>query len=278
MTDVNDNDKRLTPHRDGGLTEFLAAWPYEAEDSCPARWVVTPNGRKMLQLRIDIGVLQMAPDGRPDGTLPHGMDSLLAHYIAEEQRSPENVLPYKLSAEACGELQSEVSQYYQRLTAYRELEDALGVVNDSGHILDIIDLVGEYAEDDDDAWQFTQLYPQMLVLNTRGRVDLCRKAGDHAAERSIVELAISDLETYYREQYDAPPAPDAPPPKELADLRELQGEGEKQRPRSEAEALSEEIDEALRAENYERAANLRDQLNRLRSRGKGKGKGRLQDS
>jgi len=266
---VNDENKRLNPASDGGLTDFLDGWPLGG-DACPARWVVTPTGRKMIQLRVETGVLQMAPDGRPDGALPHGMDSLLAHYIAEEQRAPDNVLPYKLSAEACSEMQAEITQYYQRLNAYRELDDALGVVNDSSHILDLIDIASEYAEDDDVAWQFTQLYPQMLLVNTRGRVALCRAAGDYASEKSIVELAISDLETFYREQYDTPPAPDAPPPKELEELRDLQHEGEKQRPRSKVEALNEEIDAALKAENYERAASLRDQLNRLRGRNKGR--------
>ena len=257
----------------GDLWPLMQAWPFSTsdEDAPPrARLVVAANGRRMIQLRVDIGILQMEPQGRPDGATPHGMDSLLAYYTAEEHRNPDDTLPYKLGVEACNELQSEIHQYYSRCLAHAELRNWLGVVEDSGHILDVIDLVGEYAEADESAWQFTQLYPTILLQHTQARVSLCRETGSFADARGLIEDAIRDLTDFFAEQYDSPASPDAPPPHEIAELEAMLADLENDRPRSPEEALREEIDRALSAENYEKAASLRDQLKRLGTRGKNK--------
>ena len=49
----------------------------------------------------------------------------------------------------------------------------------------------------------------------------------------------------------------------LATLRELAEQIIRQKPRSPAERLREELDRAVAAENYERAAALRDELHKL---------------
>ena len=55
-----------------------------------------------------------------------------------------------------------------------------------------------------------------------------------------------------------------PPPPELDTLRDLLGQIERRRPRSEAETLREELARAVELENYEKAAFLRDQLKSLK--------------
>lgn len=255
----------------GDIWPLLNAWPFLKNGDEPrARLITAANGRRMIQARVDIGILQMEPQGRPDGTSPHGMDSLLAFYTAEEHRTPDDTLPYKLDADACAELQVEVNQYYNRCLAYAELENWLGVVDDSGHILDVIDLVGEYADADESAWQFTQLYPAILVQHTHARVALCRKTRAFTDAKGVIENAIRDLSEFFAEQFDSPPSPDATPPREISALHAMLDELEHERPRSQEESLQEQMNQALRAENYEKAAFLRDQLKRLGSRAKNK--------
>ena len=49
----------------------LAGWPYKP-DVVQARLVPAADGRDVLQMRLDLGVLQLEASGRPDGTKPHG--------------------------------------------------------------------------------------------------------------------------------------------------------------------------------------------------------------
>ncbi len=39
------------------------------------------DGREVLQMRLDMGVLQLEMDGRPDGSQPHGYESYLDYLI-----------------------------------------------------------------------------------------------------------------------------------------------------------------------------------------------------
>ena len=51
------------------IDKILAAWPYEAE-SLNVRLAKGADGREIIQMRIDMGLLQLEVQGRPDGTKP----------------------------------------------------------------------------------------------------------------------------------------------------------------------------------------------------------------
>ena len=51
------------------------------------RIVPGDDGREKLQMRIDLGLLQMELDGRPDGQRPAGAESLLDHLEARPASS-----------------------------------------------------------------------------------------------------------------------------------------------------------------------------------------------
>ena len=54
------------------LDDLLKDWPYEFGEVA-AREVIGHDGRELIQLRIDMGVLQMETTGRPDGEEPGGI-------------------------------------------------------------------------------------------------------------------------------------------------------------------------------------------------------------
>ena len=85
------------------ISSIVSGWPYDA-DEVRARWIPAADGTQQIQLRMDLGVFQMQPRGRPDGTRPRGCDSLLDFYAEEETRAPDKVLTYRLEADACAEL------------------------------------------------------------------------------------------------------------------------------------------------------------------------------
>ena len=60
------------------IDEALHGWPYEPEPGeVVAREVRARDGRNVLQIRVELGMLQMEVDGRPDGIRPHSFATYL---------------------------------------------------------------------------------------------------------------------------------------------------------------------------------------------------------
>ena len=55
------------------LNTLLRDWPHEP-GAIKVRKIIGLDGREKLQLRIDLGVLQMEMTGRPDGARPQGCE------------------------------------------------------------------------------------------------------------------------------------------------------------------------------------------------------------
>lgn len=246
------------------LSSIISGWGYDPNE-VHARYIQAADGTRQIQLRLDLGVFQMRLEGRPDGDSPRGFTSLRDYYVEEEMRAPDQTLADSLDPSACADLQQEVMQYYYRMMAFHALGDLDGVVRDSDHVLDLIDIVSEYAEDDEVAWQFMQLYPYMRMMNIRARTELDLQLGRFAQADKTVREAVADLEHFYAENFE-PTNEDGssvPPAPELDSLRELVKEIDRRRPRSEAETLKQALAHAVELEHYEKAAFLRDRLKAL---------------
>ncbi len=102
------------------LEEITAGW------DCPpgemaARLVRGRDGQDLVQLRVDLGVLQMHPDGRPDGEFYHGLPMVL-DYLQHEFRVGRDAI----SHEHWQALDREVSQLnFRRMALASVAEDAL---------------------------------------------------------------------------------------------------------------------------------------------------------
>ena len=59
------------------LRPSLDAWPYDENERVTARKVIGADGKPKIQMRLEMGILQMELTGRPDGERPYGFDSLL---------------------------------------------------------------------------------------------------------------------------------------------------------------------------------------------------------
>ena len=98
------------------MQEFLADWDCP-EGEVGARLVVGRDGREVVQLRIELGILQMTLEGRPDGMRYHGMSDAL-EFIEHELKTESEV-----DEEAWNELEREFSQYNYRRVALSNLID-----------------------------------------------------------------------------------------------------------------------------------------------------------
>ena len=56
------------------ISYILGDWPYRP-DEITVRIIDGEEGRRKIQLRLDLGILQMEFDGRPDGRRIHECDS-----------------------------------------------------------------------------------------------------------------------------------------------------------------------------------------------------------
>lgn len=244
------------------ITSILDGWEYDPS-KVSARWITGADSSTKIQLRLDLGLFQMEPDGRPDGQRPRGYPTLLDYYLTLERTSRGR--PFrKLDEEACAELQQEAVQYYYRYLALYALRNYEGVIRDTKHNMMIAELVERHAEDEDLAWEFLQFYPYMRMMNGRAQAD--QFAADERGEFEMailaLEQALSDIRAFWQKHDDADYEADITTDEEEV-LEDLLEELRQRKPKSQSERLKEDLQRAIASENYEKAATLRDALRRM---------------
>jgi hypothetical protein len=244
------------------ITSVLAGWDYDPV-RVSARWVKGEDGRTKIQLRLDLGLFQMEPEGRPDGSRPRGYPTLLDFYLTLERTSRGKPFP-TLDDNACAELQQEAVQFYYRYLSLYALRHYEGVIRDTRHNMMILELVERHAEDEDLAWEFLQFYPYIRMMNARATADQFVEDGRDEYEMAImaVEQALEDIRVFWKKhddtEYDADITTD-----EEEVLSELLDDLRQRKPKSQSERLREDLQRAIALENYEKAAKLRDTLRHM---------------
>lgn len=239
------------------ISSILKNWDYDPSN-INARWVMGQDGRMKVQLRLDLGLFQMEAEGRPDGTRPRGYVSLL-HYYSAITKTAGGGQALKLGGEACAELQQESLQYYYRYLAFYALHNFPGVVSDTDHNLAVIDLVTEYAEDEDHAWQFVQFFPYVRMMNARARAEQALAEKNHEEAIRALQKALDDINRFWGEYGESDNASGS----EVELLSDLLRQVMKQKPKTKADRLQEQLNTAISREDYEKAAVLRDQMRKL---------------
>ena len=243
------------------LTELLEAWTHDP-GAVAARRIRGADGRSRLQLRVDLGILQMEEAGRPDGKRPYGYPTLLNYHLTMESTSRSGSLQ-PLTAEECASIQLEAAQFYHRYLAFSALGELTGVVEDCAHNLALIDLVLRRSEGQPAASALTQLYPFVRMMHARAQAEIMLDGDrpDHAAQ--AVQNAMKDIRTLARKQgLDA----DTGQLREIEALASLLVNLRTRRSEEPRIRLERQLDEAVEAEDFERAAQLRDELKNARSR------------
>jgi hypothetical protein len=238
------------------LEPILRDWPHES-GKVKVRKIIGRDGRMKVQLRLDLGVIQMNLEGRPDGERPHGFESLLAYqqHLAEQAETAGE--PFHLTADDCGDLQQEGIQYYHRYVSLFHLHDYPSVVRDTERNLALIDFVAEFAEGDDIVESFEQFRPYVLMIRTRAKASMLLDEGDlDGALREVAAGREQILEAYLllgKEDAEEP----CP---EVVHLDEWAEELRTQQPVSRVDRLRRELQAAIDDEAYERAAEIRDAI------------------
>lgn len=247
------------------LNDLLREWPYQP-GALQVRKIAGDDGRQKLQLRLDMGILQMEVSGRPDGLRPHDAESLLAFQTDRAKQAEASGEPFVLTPDEVGELQAEGIQYYHRYVALYQMEDWKGVVRDTRRNLDMFNFVVKYAPNDEVAWSVDQFRPYVIMMNTRAKAFLALMKEDHESAVQQVERGIEKIERFLRDRQHPELAEDNA---EISVLKEWLKELRLKQPTkpsapppppSPLDQLRKEMEKAVRAEQYERAAELRDAI------------------
>ena len=243
---------------DRDLTDILADWQYDAEDQY--RVIKARDGRRVIQVRQPLGIEQYELDGRPDGLRPFGKSSVLVEMLDRldswDQAGEET---FRLDREDFLELQNEGILYYYRYLILFQMGDFERTIIDTQHNLEICDLVEQFVAKEDDQNEILQYRPYIIRMNAVAGAMLQLGAEDAGSARDTLQQALEeitgldevDTPTYHYER--------------LRSLQYLRTALKQiQEPaQTVLDQLHTELDEAVEQEAYERAAELRDQIDTL---------------
>ena len=243
------------------LNSLLKEWPHEP-GAIKVRKVPGLDGREKLQLRIDLGLLQMEIEGRPDGQRPHNCESYLVYHQRRAVRAAERGEEYELTPEQCSELQQEGIQYYHRYLSLFQIDEFEGVIRDTQRNLDLFTFVDEHSQREDVVWSFQQFRPYVLMMNTRALVSILLAEGKYGEAIREIEKGRERIVEFF--QQSAFPELEAKS-SEIAFLDEWLEEVRAKRPLSKLEVMEREMERAIAGERYERAAELRDAIRQIKA-------------
>jgi protein-arginine kinase activator protein McsA len=242
------------------IGEILERWAYDPL-GLAVRVVPGADGRAKLQVRLDMGLLQLELDGRPDGQRPHGCASLLDWHIEQLEdyrRRYGTVDGYRLAASECEAIRREAAQYYQRYISLHQIGRFGEVARDTARNLRALDFLRRHAETADESWELEQHRPYITMMNALARAENHVSECDYPAAERVLATAMAGIRAFGAEHLGAVEVT-----RELDILGQRLRDVQRARPRSEAELLQRRLAAAIDREDYETAANLRDRLSQL---------------
>jgi hypothetical protein len=242
------------------LNNLLEDWPHEP-GAVKARKIIGNDGREKIQLRIDLGLMQMEMTGRPDGQRPFGFESLLDYHHARAREVEGRGGTYELDQADLLLLQQEGHQYYHRYLSLFQLREYPGVIRDTERNLGLFDFVSGHCDDEEFKWgAFEQYRPYVLMMKTRASASLELQKERSSRAIEIIEQGKQQIEHFYQAIGQAQWINTST---ELGFLNEWLVELRENLPLSPLEIMERDLERAIAAEAYERAAELRDAIRKL---------------
>jgi UvrB/uvrC motif len=244
---------------DMDIAEALRGWQFEP-GQVNVRLIRGNDGKPKLQLRLDLGLLQMELDGRPDGRRPHRAATELdfqKRKLANHQKKYGSDAGFKLAGRDCQALREESAMFYHRYLSLFVLEQYDAVIRDTQHNIDVLDLCSLYGRTDYDRMCLEQYRPYILMMNTRA------KACD-ALRQGYVQTAIAYLRGGIKRIAHLAPKEERRKllrhSHEAKILLDMLHQIRSQMPVSPEVALKKRLTDAVKAERFEEAAKVRDEL------------------
>ena len=241
------------------IGRLLAEWPYNPEKN--VRKIIGDDGAPKLQVRLPLGVEQYELTGRPDGRKPEGAESYLD--LCEDRLRERGAADFVLDEEDCVRLREESMLYYFRYLLCFQLGEYEQVKADTARNMRAFRFVSDYAERREDRDALNQYWPYIIRMNAMARAIEATRTDDVEAAldvvahalREIQELPEVDTQTFALEKA-----------RSVGVLEEMMTSLRDKTPPSEAEIVRNRLERAVQAEDYEKAAQLRDLLRSMGDR------------
>jgi len=237
------------------ITPILEGWDYEPDEVC-VRIIRGRGATEKIQVRIDLGLIQMEMNGRPDGTRPQGFESLLDYHEARVAWG-DVAEDFELTGDELDALAREGVQYYHRYLALFQLERFDLVERDTARNLRLFEFVREHVSQDRDRWRLDQYRPYVTMVNTRARAMMAINRKDYPEAIRLIDEGLAAIRRFLAD-WDAQDREEECI--ELQVLIRLREELDRSRPVSTLEKLQKQLRRAVQSENFERAAELRDRI------------------
>jgi len=247
------------------ISRIIEGWDYKP-GQISARKIKGDNGKEKIQVRVDLGVLQMETEGRPDGKRPHNKESLFEHYLSqlEEYKAKKGVSEdFILNDEACEELYREAMQYYQRYISLFSLKEYPGVIRDTERNLKAHSFVIDYAISEKYKVLFMKAIPYIIMMNTKAKALLKQEEKHYDEALREIKRGMEKIGEFFR-NYSQPEMIEKS--EEIKSLMELAKQIQQTSPLTELKRLKIELAEAVRKEDFEKAAQLRDKIRQMENK------------
>lgn len=260
------------------IAPILKGWEYEP-GSINVRKIIGLDGQAKLQMRLDLGLLQMEVTGRPDGARPHGCESLLEYHekrLRDHRRKNGTEDGFRLTTAQCNLLREEALMYYHRYLSLFVLGEFDGVARDTARNLRVLDLCHRHAISEQDRLFLEQYRPYLLMMYARAVASIELERGNPRRALIAVRRSLRKMKRFFIELGQEEAYRHA---SEARILRRFGRDIRDQLPIDPMRKLQKELTRAVNAERYEEAARLRDEIERLKHNvqhpGHGPGPGKM---
>jgi hypothetical protein len=235
------------------IDHILNTWHYDPT-SVSARICPGSDGRDILQMRVDMGLLQMEVDGRPEGERPHGYETCLDYLLGLVVHQGDDFL---MSEEQCLEVDREFVQFYHRRVCWLKLQEYRAAAQDADHTLALMDFCARYAPDE--SWVLSHEQYRPFVLFHRIQAAALADLNEDRPEAAVQEInrGLQRVRDFFDRHEAGDRFDDDELVQRLVQLRETLREQYRV-----GRTLQEQLAEAVAQEQYELAAQLRDELRR----------------
>lgn len=234
-----------------GLDSILHDWEFDPH-SLSVRLVKGDDGRDVIQMRVDLGVLQMETQGRPDGQTPDGFATFLDSMLEVEKHDQDFVM----TDDQCFEADREFVQFYHRRISWLRLQHYHRAVEDADHTLSLMDVCRDHSPEEE--WTMSHEQYRPFVLFHRTQAAALAALDDSDAKQAVAEIN-SGLKVM-RSVFEEHDADDEFEQDEM--VQQLVKLRDSLKDEYIGPTLQERLAQAVQAEQYELAAKLRDELAR----------------
>jgi len=236
------------------IDRILSQWSYKPGEVL-AREVSGEDGRPLLQMRLEMGLLQMEITGRPDGEQPEKFATYYDYLVALAAREDG---AFQLRKEQCLEVDREFVQFYHRRVCWLTLRKFSKAAVDADHTLSLMDFCSVHSPNE--GWTMSrEQYRPFVMFHRIQAAALAHIEEDNNGAEAIraIDTGMVDLRELF-DQWDGDGVfEDNELVQRLAELKRSLSEQYKVEP-----SLTERLEKAIASEEYELAAKIRDEIRR----------------